>query len=299
MLKQSGNLTRDFGIPPFSVIDARKGWWVNRKRHWKTRIGDRGETRSRALFRKGERQAESTKKITRIGGVSITDPVLVELLLTWFSREGSAVFDPFSGDSTIGYVAASMGRGFTGLEIRPDQAAVNQSRLDRANLHGRYVAIDAAAMDGPIEDGSADLVLTCPPYWNLERYKGPPGDLSRMPLSTFQAAYRDIVGKTARKLRQNRFAVVIVGDVRDNKGALIGLPAFTVRVAQDSGLALQSEMVLLTTCGTAPMRARAPMETHRRVIRVHQTVLVFFKGDPATIRHELGRVVLPEGLGDV
>lgn len=299
MAAHSKSLANDFGIPPFSIIDARKGWWLERKRLWKAKIGDHGETRSRALFRHGEQVAESTRKITKIGGVSITDPVLAEVLMTWFSREWFGVFDPFSGDSTIGFVAASMGRQFIGLEIRPEQAKVNQSRLEAANLPGKYIAIDAAKMDSRIEDGSVDLVLTCPPYWNLERYKGPHGDLSGMPLNEFRAAYHDILRTTAAKLRSNRFAVFIVGDVRDNAGSLIGLPAFTIHAAQDAGLTLQNELVLLTVCGTAPMRARAPMEKHRRVIRVHQSVLVFFKGDPASIRSELGKVVVQEGLGYV
>ncbi len=30
----SGSLAARFGIPPFSILDARKGWWQDRKRAW-------------------------------------------------------------------------------------------------------------------------------------------------------------------------------------------------------------------------------------------------------------------------
>jgi hypothetical protein len=30
----STTLAERFGIPPFSVLDARKGWWQDRKRAW-------------------------------------------------------------------------------------------------------------------------------------------------------------------------------------------------------------------------------------------------------------------------
>jgi hypothetical protein len=31
---QRATLAERFGIPPFSVLDARKGWWQDRKRAW-------------------------------------------------------------------------------------------------------------------------------------------------------------------------------------------------------------------------------------------------------------------------
>jgi hypothetical protein len=37
-----GALAERFGVPPFSVLDARKGWWQDRKRAW-TDLGIRSE----------------------------------------------------------------------------------------------------------------------------------------------------------------------------------------------------------------------------------------------------------------
>lgn len=52
---RSGNLAAQFGIPPFSVLNAREGWWQDRKRAWlalgiQSELG-RGETESDASFK--------------------------------------------------------------------------------------------------------------------------------------------------------------------------------------------------------------------------------------------------------
>lgn len=46
------------------------------------------------------------------------------------------------------------------------------------------------------------------------------------------------------------------------------------------------------------MRARKQMNSGRKVIRSHQSVLVFFKGDPKTIKHEFGDLAALENLED-
>ena len=178
MVGKNKSLCDDFGIPPFSVIDARRQWWLTRKSAWKRRIGDAGETRKYALWKHPRAKDPVTRRIMGLGGVSVTDPVLVEILLAWYSNPGFHVLDPFSGDATIGWVAGATGRAFTGVEIRPEQAEINQQRLDGAGLNGRYVAADSARLREIVGRESADLVLTSPPYWNLERYRGPKGDLS-------------------------------------------------------------------------------------------------------------------------
>ena len=74
-----GSLAERFGVPPFSILEVRKGYWQERKRLWKSLIGEKGETRKGTLF------AENTF-IAELGTVSILDPVLCEVLLSWFGN---------------------------------------------------------------------------------------------------------------------------------------------------------------------------------------------------------------------
>ena len=64
-----GNMTTEFGLPPFSILDTRRGEWQNRKREWKARIQDKGETREKTLY-----DTEGTKIGNEITALSGVDP---------------------------------------------------------------------------------------------------------------------------------------------------------------------------------------------------------------------------------
>lgn len=52
----------------------------------------------------------------------------------------------------------------------------------------------------------------------------------------------------------------------------------------DNGLCLYNEMILLNQYGTAPLRAGLLFEAKRKTVKVHQNVLVFYKGDIEKIK---------------
>ena len=100
----------------------------------------------------------------------------------------------------------------------------------------------------------------------------------------FITAYEDIIQKACNKLKNNRFAVFVVGDIRDGKGAYRDFLSETKRIFRQSGLCLYNESILLEQYGTAPMRAAFNF-VYRKMTKVHQNVLVFYKGDPKKIKH--------------
>lgn len=129
-----------------------------------------------------------------------------------------------------------------------------------------------------VGDVQADLVLSCPPYADLEVYSDHPADISNMDYPDFLAAYRTIIAETCSLLREDRFAVFVVGEARDRGGYLYGLIPDTVDAFRDAGLRYYNDAVLLTAIGSTPVRA-AGMFRNRKLGRVHQNVLVFVKGD--------------------
>jgi hypothetical protein len=50
------------------------------------------------------------------------------------------------------------------------------------------------------------------------------------------------------------------------------------------GVILYNEMVLLNSVGNAGMRASKTFNGGRKVVKVHQNVLVFYKGNPQNIK---------------
>lgn len=88
------SLAERFVVPPFSILDTRQGYWLDRKRSWRTLIGDNGESREETLFKEGT--TEMSQKIAEIGTVSLLDPVLAEVLIAWFCPPGGKTFDAFA-----------------------------------------------------------------------------------------------------------------------------------------------------------------------------------------------------------
>ena len=211
------------------------------------------------------------------------DPVLCEVVYNWYCSQGGTVFDPFAGGSVRGVVAEMLGRKYIGIDLSEKQIDANQMNADKIGVCPVWHCDDSRNADSYIDDETADLLFSCPPYHNLERYSRHPLDLSNMNYSDFIAAYCDIIAKACRKLKENRFAVWVVGDIRDTKGIYRDFPGVTKRIFKDNGLHLYNESVLLEQFGTAPMRAGKQFTAKRKVVKVHQNVLVFYKGDVKTI----------------
>lgn len=221
---------------------------------------------------------------SKLTGTSIFDPVLCEVIYNWFGVKDGIVFDPFAGGSVRGVIAELLGQHYIGIDLSQRQIDANEINADKFGVSPAWHCDDSRNADKYIPDGSADLVFSCPPYHNLEKYSNHPLDLSNMNYADFIEAYFDIISKSCMKLKENRFAVFVVGDIRDNKGAYRDFVSQTKRIFQDNGLCLYNEIILLNQLATAPMRARAVFEHGRKTVKVHQNVLVFYKGDIKAIK---------------
>lgn len=281
------NLRERFIVPPFTVLDAAQGYWQERKREWLS-LGIRSEVgRTARAFNIGLQgtaangwQIEDDKG----SGTSIFDPVLCELAYRWWSPEHGTVLDPFAGGSVRGVVAACMGREYWGVELSRDQIEANQHQaLMMAGddvIHPSRIPVwvhGDALTDLP--EVEADMLFTCPPYGDLERYSDDPRDLSAMDPGAFAHAYRAVIGQAVARLRMDRFAVFVVGNYRDKSGRQIDLAGLTIQAFGEAGCDYYGDLALVTPVGTAAVRASASFAPGRKPIRRHQYVLVFVKGD--------------------
>lgn len=212
-------------------------------------------------------------------GTSIFCPVLCEVIYNWFSPEGGFVYDPFAGGSVRGVVAELLNRKYIGIDLSEKQVDSNQLNADKLNVCPVWHCDDSRNVDKYIDDETMDFVFSCPPYHNLEKYSNHPLDLSNMNYADFLEAYTDIIFKACRKLKNNRFAVFVVGDIRDNKGAYRDFISETKKLFRSQGLCLYNEIILLEQYGTAPMRTSNIFKAKKKLLKVHQNVLVFYKGD--------------------
>lgn len=135
-----------------------------------------------------------------------------------------------------------------------------------------------------VPEKSQDFLFSCPPYYDLEVYSDLENDASN------QSSYDDFIKilekaftDSVKCLKDDRFAVVVVGDVRDKKGGYYCFPDDIKRIFRNAGMLLYNELIYVENTGTAGLRVNKHMQ-HRKVTKVHQNVLVFYKGDTNKIK---------------
>lgn len=286
--EQNKKLSDRFIIPPFSVLDTKQGAWQQRKNYWlslgiKSELGrDAGSNASIETF-KGKKYSDILSEQT-----SIFDPVLCELSYHWFNVPNGNILDPFAGGSVRGIVASKLGFNYLGNDLRKEQIEANRANakevLGDDEIYPTWTDGDSLNIDKLAKGYEADMIFSCPPYADLEKYSDLKEDISNMPYDDFIKIYSEIIKKSCDKLKQNRFAVFVVGDVRDKKGFYQNFVSDTISAFIDCGVFLYNEMILATQIGNTSLTTSRNFPIGRKVGKVHQNVLVFFKGDPKTIK---------------
>ena len=149
---------------------------------------------------------------------------------------------------------------------------------------------DSRGLDALCADVDADFIFSCPPYADLERYSDDPADISTLEYTQFLEAYRAIIAAACRRLRKDRFACFVVGDVRGEDGEYRGFVADTIRAFTDAGLRYYNEAILVTATGSLALRAGRAFSGSRKLGKTHQNVLVFVKGYPKRAAAACGEV---------
>ena len=273
------SLASDFIIPPFSILDSRSGRWQERKLLWKKRGLVSFEGREENLTFNGM----DSMKGRPVASTSIFDPVLCEILYSWFCPIHGKILDPFAGGPVRGLVASCLGFKYTGVDLRVEQVSENIKKAqDMSGLvtTPEWICGDSRLMLDSIEEDSFDFMLSCPPYAFLEKYSDLPEDLSNMSYEDFIENYRLIIKKACSKLKKGSYACFVVGEVRAHKapGALVGFVPDTIQAFIDVGMYYYNEAILINVIGSAAYRARRYMK-NRKLAKVHQNVLIFKKHD--------------------
>ena len=279
-------LQDSFIAPPFSILDTKQKYWQDRKQQWKD-LGIKSELgRDAGAF-------STQGGLTKNTDVSIFDPVLTEICYKWFNVDKGSIYDCFAGGSVRGIVAEKLGFKYTGIDLRDEQIEANKNNANEIGVEPTWYCDDSLNVDKYVEDESVDMVFSCPPYADLEVYSDKENDLSNMDYADFKGVYSEIINKACKKLKQDRFAVFVIGEVRNKKGSYYGFVNDTIKAFEDGGLNYYNEIVLANMIGTAPLRARNSFR-NRKVVKIHQNVLVFYKGNLKNIKDNFNDIEIAD-----
>lgn len=295
---ETKSLSDRFLVPPLSILDSRQGYWRDRKAKWNEALDS---TKGRGPNLLGQDIKNIYGGTPAAPATSEFDPVLAEIALLWFNIEGGTVLDPFCGGSVRGVMSARLGHKYTGFDIRQEQVDENYKQLAPSHKDMvRWICDDSTNLLNHVGDEKFDMVFSCPPYADLEVYSDKPGDLSNMPYDKFVEAYRRIIANACAALKDDRFALFVVGDVRDKKtGAYRNFIGATKQAFIDAGLQFVNDIIYIEPVGGSAIRAAGTFNAGRKVVKTHQNVLVFYKGDLHNVKANFPKITEPRDFDSV
>lgn len=294
-----------------NVWNSTKGDWLKMKKEWNEKIEEAGKKydipNPKFASREGCWQGTSgmanvvlskqkvengeiitNKSKTLNGNASVLDPVACEVILKFFMpKDGKKIYNPFGGGVQMGFVSGSYGYEYLASEIRQNQCDAN-NKLCSDFKNVKWVKSDTSKY---VPEENYDLIFSCPPYYKVEKYvdydgKSPEGEINS--LSTYEE-FRDTLFKgyenAIKKLNDDCFFVVMVGDSRDTRGAYYGVEAEHEIFFKKMGLHIYNKITYLESEFTRRAQAKKTLD-YRKFPKCEQKILVFYKGDIKNIKEK-------------
>jgi 16S rRNA G966 N2-methylase RsmD len=330
--RQIQKLVETFIIPPFSVLNTRSKEWQERKKQWldlgiKSELGRKGnvtysDTSQPPIYYQTKNilkdrlnriptheeicEELESKGIKTQSTISIFDPVLTEISYRWFNVKNGRIFDPFAGGSVRGIVAAKLGMQYVGNDLRKEQIEANRENAKTVlyDLYGKRTPVwtsgDSLQIDEILKSARIeprfDMIFSCPPYADLEVYSDDKRDLSNMEYRRFLETYREIIKKSCALLEENRFAIFVVGDVRNKSGVYRNFVGDTIQAFTDCGLKYYNHFILVNQINSLAIRIRRQFNASRKAGKTHQNVLTFYKGEPGEMPDTFEKINIKKAI---
>lgn len=143
-------------------------------------------------------------------------PAVVHHVIERCTRPGDLVLDPFAGFGTTLARGVALGRASVGVELLPERVEHIRRQVPAAQVVEGDALDLLGALEGVVEPGTVDLVLTSPPYMTandhpddpLTGYEEAGGDYDR-----YLQQLGDVAAHCARLLAPGGYLVWNVADI--------------------------------------------------------------------------------------
>lgn len=166
-----------------------------------------------------------------------------ERLIAMYSFKEDTVLDPFVGSGTTCAVAKRMGRNSIGIDINPEFIESASTRLQKqpSTDTDHQLHIGDARNMRDLSNGSVQLIVAHPPYWNCVKISTLDDDLSNCDndsYNEFLAEMKLVLAECFRVLEEDRVCAIMVGDVMRKVGGvtrLFPLHADLLNISESAG----------------------------------------------------------------
>jgi len=203
-------------------------------------------------------------------------------LVKMYSEKGETVLDPFAGHNSRMELVYKLDRNYLGFDIshefmdaNRDIAAVLQGR-DQGLLFGSQSAITLTECDSKemkVPANSADMVLTSPPYYDIEYYGDEPGQLGFCgTYQDFLCGIRVVLARCFDALKPGRFCCWAINDFR-RKGVFYAYHSDIIQAYLSVGFALHD--IVITDLGYPIGAAFASqLDDQKRTAKRHEYTII-------------------------
>jgi SAM-dependent methyltransferase len=214
---------------------------------------------------------------------SIFNPQVCSVILNMFAPEPTdeerpIVFDPFAGGGTRAILTSKKGLQYWGVELRNEECEAVRQRAKGCGADDVEIQQGDSKDLSSIASGTADFLITCPPYFNMEQYGGGANDLSTH--NDYPAFLRDmsrVIAECFRILKKGALACWVVGLHRFDDKRLIPLHHDIARLHLRVGFEMREEIILHMKNTGAILRVGNFFRGNNLLIRTHEYCLVFRK----------------------
>lgn len=196
----------------------------------------------------------------------------IEKLISLFTKRKMTVLDPFVGSGTTIIAANNLGRVCIGIDLNEEYKTLYLNRSKGLDIlqSSQYIVGDSNVVLDNL-DAEVDYIVTSPPYHNIlrnkskgtrnnngksyrmsardgvEYYSENPNDLGNFDTYTdFLHAFKEIMAKAYNKLKNKKYATVIISDFTIEKKEVC-VQADIVRLMQEIGFVFAGTTVLIQT----------------------------------------------------
>lgn len=258
-----------FGSLPLSIME-----FTNDDVKWESAYFEQDDSE--------KRRGDDCKYLPGLG-MSEFSSAVCEFIVKYWSMKHSVIVDPFAGRATRAIISSKLKRCYYGYEISPntyDRSLEQYIRAGVSHTNSTYPHPTLYMNDGckmlMTPDDFAHLVMTCPPYGNLEKYESVPNQLSdHKDYDVFLADIEMCIKNIYRVLKPGGFCCWICGDWRSSKG-FHQFSHDSIRLFNENGLKSHDTVIIKNNSPFAPLMA-GKCASKRITAKTHEYLLVFRK----------------------
>jgi len=219
------------------------------------------------LTAQGKRKNEDHDNVSSRANYSGFPNDIAELCYSFYLRDSTCIFDPFAGWGERHHFANKYGKVYLGFDTSQEAIEKAKETYGVDNL-----LCDSRTSFIPSFDG----FITCPPYWNLEKYQSSEGLDKIKTWDDFLKDYREIISRAYNAASTGTSFCIQVGDWR-NKGKYYDLTYETNRIFKELG-AETIDNVVVSRKQVSKIKIMLPQAKRLGYsVRVHENLLVFRK----------------------